>query len=523
MSSASLNAIRVHPRDNIAVAVKNLSKGDALALQSAPAKNEGLSTSEVFVSEDINSGHKIALCDIKQGAYILKFGQIIGEAKQHICAGEHVHVHNISMPVAQVDSDIRIVPSDSDKISTENNDRHFLGFHRSNGDVGTRNYIGILTSVNCSASVAKMIAAHFTDERLKPYKNVDGVVAFTHRGGCGMAAKDSEGLENLQRTLAGYAEHPNFSNILMLGLGCEVNQIQPWMKKFNYKSSDTFKWMTIQDQGGTRATLDRGIKAIEAMLEDANSCVRKPAPLSHLTLALQCGGSDGYSGITANPALGAASDLLVKAGATVVLSETPEIYGAEHLLLNRVSNKETADKLIARLNWWKAHAVKHDIELNNNPSPGNQKGGLTTILEKSLGAVAKAGTTPLNGFYHYAEKITNKGFVFMDAPGFDPCSVTGEIASGANLVCFTTGRGSVFGAKPAPSIKLASNSTLFNNMQDDMDINCGKILDGEVDVQQMGEEIFNFIIDVASGKPTKSEEWGFGDNEFIPWQLGAML
>jgi altronate hydrolase len=399
----------------------------------------------------------------------------------------------------------------------------FQGYKRKSGAVGTRNYIGILTSVNCSATVAKMIAQHFNDHTLTDFPNVDGVVAFTHQTGCGMAAKDTEGLENLQRTLAGYAVHPNFSHIVMIGLGCEVNQIQPLLREYGLSDADNLNWFTIQDTGGTRAAVERGIKHIESLLPEANCCQRETVDASHLRLALQCGGSDAYSGITANPALGAASDLLVAQGGTAILSETPEIFGAEQLLLNRVTDQATADALIQRLEWWQAYAKRHGAELNNNPSPGNQKGGLTTILEKSLGAVAKGGTTPLTGFYRYGELIKQAGFVFMDAPGYDPCSVTGEIASGANLICFTTGRGSVFGAKPVPSIKLASNSTLYQRMQEDMDINCGRILDEGLSIQAMGEHIFNRLLTVASGEQTASEQLGFGDNEFIPWQNGAML
>ena len=399
----------------------------------------------------------------------------------------------------------------------------FAGYLRADGRVGTRNYLAVLSSVNCSATVARYIADSFRDEDVKAeFPNVDGVVSLTHSTGCGQSIK-GEGLTLLRSVMAGYATHPNVSGAVLVGLGCEINQIADLLDAHGLARGPGLQTMTIQDSGGTKVTVERGIAMIKEMLPEANMAVRSTVPVGQLTLGLECGGSDGYSGITANPALGAAADLLVRHGGTAVLSETPEIYGAEHLLTRRAVSREVGEKLIALIRWWEAYTAHNGSELDNNPTPGNKAGGLTTILEKSLGAVAKGGTMNLSGVFNFAEKINTKGFVFMDSPGYDPVSITGQVASGANIVCFTTGRGSVYGCKPAPSLKLATNSPMYQRMSDDMDVNCGEILDGSTTVQEKGEQIFQLILDTASGKPSKSEELGFGENEFTPWQLGAVV
>lgn len=400
--------------------------------------------------------------------------------------------------------------------------RTFQGYVRGKDRVGTRNYIGILTSVNCSASVARYIANAVRQEDLADYPNVDGVVALVHGTGCGMA-DTGEGYANLQRTLWGYARHPNFAGVIMVGLGCEVNQIDFLLEAYGIERGPLFRTMTIQDSGGTRRSVERGVSLIREMLPEANRVQREAVPASQLTLALQCGGSDAYSGISANPSLGAAVDLLVRNGGTAILSETPEIYGAEHLLTRRAVSRDVGEKLIERIHWWEAYTERNGGEMNNNPSPGNKAGGLTTILEKSLGAAAKGGTTNLCGVYKYAEPITEKGFVFMDSPGYDPCSITGQVASGANIVCFTTGRGSVYGCKPAPSLKLATNTVMFERMDEDMDINCGGVVDAGESIESAGDRIFETILATASGESTKSEQFGFGDDEFVPWQIGAVM
>jgi altronate hydrolase len=397
-----------------------------------------------------------------------------------------------------------------------------MGIKRSDGRVATRNYLGVVSSVNCSAHVCRLIAKFFSDEFLSDYPNIDGVVPIHHRTGCGMGA-EGEPIEYLRRTLGGYAIHPNFYSTLLIGLGCEANQINNLLSAQGLTRSDRLKAFTIQEVGGTRKTVQQGIDMIKEMLPDANNIERKPASASHLILGLECGGSDGYSGISANPALGAAADLLVQNGGTAILSETPEIYGAEHLLTRRAASREVGEKLVERIKWWEDYTTKLGGEMNNNPSPGNKAGGLTTILEKSLGAVAKGGTQSMVDVYQYAEQVTAKGFVFMDTPGYDPVSVTGHVAGGANIACFTTGRGSAYGCKPSPSIKLSTNTALFNKQEDDMDINCGSIVDGTASIEQVGQEIFDRILEVASGEQSKSEQWGYGEDEFAPWVLGPTM
>ncbi|MEQ8250419.1 MAG: altronate dehydratase family protein [Oceanibaculum nanhaiense] len=509
MSGTESLSIRLHPSDNVVVARLALMPGAAL-----PAEGIAAATS-------IPAGHKVATAPIRAGEPIRKYDQIIGFATEDIAAGDHVHVHNVEMRDFERDYAFSSAVKPTGYVP-EADRATFLGFLRPGGMAGTRNYIGILTSVNCSATVAKYIAAAITPEILAQYPNVDGVVALVHSTGCGMA-DSGEGYANLQRTLWGHARHPNFAGILMVGLGCEVNQIDFLLEAYGLERGPRFQTMTIQDIGGTRKTVDRGVEIVKSMLPAANEARRTALPASHLTLALQCGGSDAYSGITANPALGAAADLLVRHGGTAILSETPEIYGAEHLLTRRAIDRKTGEKLIERIRWWEEYTQRNGGEMNNNPSPGNKAGGLTTILEKSLGAAAKGGTSNLTGVFKYAEPINTKGFVFMDSPGYDPCSVTGQVASGANIVCFTTGRGSVFGNKPSPSLKLATNSAMYRKLEEDMDVNCGDVLDASVSIQEMGQRIFELILRVASGEKSKSEAQGFGDAEFIPWQVGAVM
>ncbi|MDE0907641.1 MAG: altronate dehydratase family protein [SAR324 cluster bacterium] len=498
--------IQLHPEDNVAIAVDDFEAG-----QSMPG---------IEVAERIPAGHKLALREIPQGEPIRKYNQIIGFASQSIPAGTHVHSHNTEMRPFERDYAFGVDKKEDDPVATP---ATFAGYLRADGRVGTRNYLAVLSSVNCSATVARYIADSFRDEDVKAeFSNVDGVVSLTHSTGCGQSIK-GEGLTLLRSVMAGYATHPNVSGAVLVGLGCEINQIADLLDAHGLARGPGLQTMTIQDSGGTKVTVERGIAMIKEMLPEANKAVRSTVPVGQLTLGLECGGSDGYSGITANPALGAAADLLVRHGGTAVLSETPEIYGAEHLLTRRAVSREVGEKLIALIRWWEAYTARNGSELDNNPTPGNKAGGLTTILEKSLGAVAKGGTMNLSGVFNFAEKINTKGFVFMDSPGYDPVSITGQVASGANIVCFTTGRGSVYGCKPAPSLKLATNSPMYQRMSDDMDVNCGEILDGSTTVQEKGEQIFQLILDTASGKPSKSEELGFGENEFTPWQLGAVV
>jgi altronate hydrolase len=499
--------LRLNDSDNIIVAVDGLMPGaDALG---------------VAVQDRVPKGHKMASRKIEKGEPILKFGQIIGFAGEDIEPGRHVHTHNCLY--AEFDRDYAFAQGAKEEAILPVEQRAtFEGFKRANGKVGTRNYVAILTSVNCSASVAKFMAEEVNRSGiLAEYPNVDGVVAFVHGTGCGMAA-DGEGFEFLERTQWGFTGHPNISASLVVGLGCEVFQIARMKQKYGLVDGDNLHSMTIQDTGGTRRTIEEGAARIREMLPLANQARRETVPASELMVALQCGGSDGYSGITANPALGLAVDTLVRHGGTGVLGETPEIYGAEHLLTRRARTVEVGEKLVDIIKWWQDYTAKNNGSMDNNPSPGNKAGGLTTILEKSLGASAKGGNTTLNGVYRYAEQVDAKGFCFMDTPGYDPVSVTGQVAGGCNVVTFTTGRGSAYGCKPAPSIKLATNSDMYNRMSEDMDINCGEVLDG-VSLEEKGQEIFEHILRTASGEKTKSEQLGYGDNEFVPWQVGAVM
>jgi len=506
MLQAADLTIRLHADDDVVIARVELPAGTLVQKENVRA------------AVRIPAGHKIAVRAVPKGKPVHRYNQIIGFATQDIQAGDHVHVHNVAMGDFQRDYAFCALKKDTQYVAQP---ATFMGIKRPDGRVATRNFIGILTSVNCSATVARMIAEHFKN-RLDDYPNVDGVVALTHKSGCGMAS-EGEATDVLRRTIAGYARHPNFFSSQLVGLGCEANQINSLLAAQQLKRSDKLVAYTIQEKGGTRKAVDNGIARVKEMLSEANKVKREPVPASHLILGLQCGGSDGYSGISANPALGAAVDLLVRHGGTAILSETPEIYGAEHLLTRRAVSKEVGEKLVERIRWWESYTARMGNEMNNNPSPGNKAGGLTTILEKSLGAVAKGGTTNLVAVYEYAEPVTAKGFVYMDTPGYDPVSATGQVAGGANMICFTTGRGSAYGCKPAPSLKLATNTPLFVHQEDDMDFNCGTIIDGTENIAQAGERFFRLILETASGRKSKSEEFGYGDDEFAPWQLGATM
>ncbi|MEM8813344.1 MAG: altronate dehydratase family protein [Pseudomonadota bacterium] len=499
--------VRLSPSDGVATATRRIRASETI---------DG-----VTAATDIPKGHKIALDSVSVGGAIRKYGQIIGYATHPIAPGDHVHVHNTGFRNTDHAYDFAVDATSPETLPATERDT-FLGYRRKNGRVGTRNYVGVLTSVNCSATAARAIAAHFTEDRLAAYPNVDGVVAFVHGTGCGMA-DDGDGHQNLQRVLWGYARHPNMAAVLLVGLGCEVNQIDFLLDAYGIERGPAFQTMNIQNIGGLRKTIERGIAHVEAMLSTANAARREPCPASDLMLALQCGGSDAWSGITANPALGHAADLLIRQGGTAALAETPEIYGAEHLLTRRAVDEETGRKLIDRILWWEDYVERNRGTLDNNPSPGNKLGGLTTILEKSLGAVAKGGTTPLAGVYRYGEPIDRRGFVFVDSPGYDPASVTGQIASGCNLVAFTTGRGSAFGSKPAPTIKICSNVETYQRMPEDMDVNAGLIADGSASVPEIGAEIYRRLLAIASGQKTLSEAQGLGDDEFVPWQIGATM
>lgn len=506
--STSQPLLRLAEADTVGVALRTLKPDESLTIDD----------SELVVAERIMKGHKIALCDMPVGSRVIKYAQLIGLASADIAKGQHVHSHNLAFTNNDASTQSR---GDAPASAIQNTDT-FMGYRRATGRAGTRNFIAVISSVNCSATVAHRIAASFDDSSLDSFDNVDGVAAFTHGTGCGMDAA-GEGFANLQRVIAGYARHPNVGGVLIVGLGCETSQIKGTIEMHNLGGGPLLRTMNIQTTGGHVKTIARGVEMVNEMLEEVNAAQRSECAASELSLALQCGGSDAWSGITANPALGYAADLLVRQGGTAVLAETPEIYGAEHLLTERAVSSEVADELMRRIHWWQDYVARNNGSLDNNPSPGNKLGGLTTILEKSLGAVAKGGTTPLTGVFRYAQAVECRGFVFMDSPGYDPASVTGQIASGCNLVAFTTGRGSTFGSKPAPCLKIATNTDMYRQLDDDMDINAGTIVSDAESVEAVGLRIYQSLLDVASGRKTLSESHGLGDNEFVPWQIGATM
>ena len=499
--------IRLDPADNVVTATRTLEAGTAV--------------DDVVTTAIIPRNHKLASREIKAGEAVRKYAQVIGYATEVIVAGGHVHTHNVEFRNTEEDYEISTDLRPAVPVAEAARDS-FMGYRRENGRVGTRNYIGILTSVNCSATAARMIASAFGPEEMARYPNVDGVVAFVHGTGCGMAGQ-GEGFEALQRVMWGYARNPNHGGVLMVGLGCEMNQIDWLLEAYGLKQGPLFKTMNIQDSMGLAKTVETGIAMVREMLPEVNKATRESCPASELMVALQCGGSDALSGVTANPALGYACDLLVAQGGTGVLAETPEIYGAEHLLIRRAIDDATGKRLIGLIDWWQDYTARNHGSMDNNPSPGNKKGGLTTILEKSLGAASKGGTTPLTGVFKYAEPVTARGFTFMDSPGYDPASVTGQIASGCNLVTFTTGRGSAFGSKPSPCIKIATNTEMYERLMSDMDINAGAMLTEGQSLEEKGREIYDMLLKVASGNPSKSEAQGLGDYEFVPWQIGATM
>lgn len=502
-------AIRLHPDDNIVVARIPLVPGTDLP-------GEGVASREA-----VQPGYKVASRRIASGEPIRKYNVTIGFAANDIEPGAMVHSHNTRF--AEFDRDYAhgadYRPVD---MLPEARRATFQGIVRPDGLVATRNYVGIASTVNCSATVVHAIADYFTPERLAEYPNVDGVAAFSHGIGCGMEMT-GEPMALLRRTMAGYITHPNLAAALIVGLGCERNQIAGLMAEQGLVAGPGLRCFTMQETGGTRKSIEAGIAAVKEMLPEANRVGRQTVSAEHLVVGLQCGGSDGFSSITANPALGAAMDILVRHGGTAILSETPEIYGVEHTLTRRAASRAVGEKLIERIRWWKdEYNAGRDTQINGVVSPGNQMGGLANILEKSLGASMKGGTGPLMAVYRYAEKVAAKGLVFMDTPGFDPVSATGQVAGGANLIAFTTGRGSMFGARPTPSVKLATNTPMFRRLEEDMDINCGEIIDGTATLEEMGQRIFDLLLRTASGEKSKSEMLGLGRYEFVPWQIGVM-
>ncbi|MDO6730912.1 altronate dehydratase family protein [Marinovum sp. 2_MG-2023] len=496
----SAGLIILSPEDSVAVALVDWPEGEA---------RDGL-----VAREAVGRGHKIARRAMAKGDPIVKYGQMMGIASQDIAAGALVHSYNCTMP--QDHAEMAVSSGALPDAPTRNT---FDGYLRPDGRVGTRNFIGIIASVNCSTTVCNAIAAEANRTLLPKIPGIDGFAPIIHDQGCGMAHK-GVGFDALVRVLKGYRDHPNFGGVLIVGLGCEVNQLT--LYKPTEWAQERFQTFNIQEVGGSRSGVRRALELLEPIAAAANEDRRSSQPVSKLVLGMQCGGSDGFSGITCNPALGHASDLLVAAGGTSILSETPEIYGAEHLLIAR-ADAGAGQKIRDMISWWRDYAERNGTTLDNNPSPGNKRGGLTTILEKSLGAVAKGGLSPVSGAFAYGARIEGPGFVYMDSPGYDPVVATGQVAAGANALCFTTGRGSCAGYKPTPSLKLASNTELAKSMPEDIDLDCGVIIGEGVAISEMGLQIYHRILDMASGDTTASEELGYGDNEFVPWKIGAVL
>ncbi len=512
-------AVLLHPGDDVAIARLTLTPGLVVRLPDDAVEGGKL----VEVKQLIQPGHKLALREVAEGQPVRRYGALIGYATQPIKAGNHVHSHNLAVGNLNQEYEYCVDYSPIELVPPELR-RTFMGYRRPDGKAATRNYIAVIGTVNCSASTIRLIQNKFGPEIMRDYPNIDGVIGLTHKSGCGMR-HGGEAVEQLQRTLAGMAAHANIGAYLLVGLGCETNQVREMIESMGLTSGGSWKkpnFMTIQENHGVQGVVEEAARLIGGLLPEVNDVKREPIPISEIVLALQCGGSDGMSGVTANPSLGFAVDELVRQGGTAVLSETPEIYGAEQILIRRAKSREVADQLLERFEWWKKYTSMNGMEMDNNPSPGNKLGGLTTIYEKSLGAVAKGGSTPMNAVYKYAHQITERGLVVMDTPGYDPVSATGQVAGGANMIVFTTGRGSAFGYKPAPSIKVSTNNTLYENMPGDMDVNAGEVLNG-VSTQEIGRQILEEVIAVASGKASKSEAQGIGEEEFCPWILGATM
>jgi len=512
-ATVTSDVVHLHPDDNVCIATRDLDR--ATHVTAAPY--------DVILTGKVGLGHKIALAEIAKGQRVIRYGQTIGFATAVIDPGDWVHTHNLTAGEFTRDYQYATeIPPPPVPIAG----RTFQGYRRADGKVGTRNYLAVISTVNCSASVSKTIAQRFDRGLLAQYPNVDGILPLVHKGGCGLQF-GGEDHQQLTRVLAGFAKHANVGGFLLVGLGCETATMPFLVENGGLVRLDASPrklppMLSIQDCGGTTKTVEAALRQVAAMLPQVNDVRRESIPASEILLGLNCGGSDGNSGVTANPALGRASDMLVAAGGTAILTETPEIYGAEHLLTRRARTRAIGEKLIERIRWWERYTAAFGTKIDNNPSPGNKDGGLTTIYEKSLGAAAKGGATALSGVYLYAEPVTARGLVFMDSPGFDPVSVTGLVASGANMVCFTTGRGSCYGCKPVPSIKIATNTPMYERMRDDMDLNAGVILSG-TPVEEVGRQIFDLILEVASGRQTKSEQHGIGEEEFAPWSIGPTL
>ncbi|WP_340116698.1 altronate dehydratase family protein [Pelagibius sp. 7325] len=500
--------IRLDAADNVVVARADIPKGAFLTA-------EGVTT-----LHDVPLGHKIATRPLVKGEPVLKYNTVIGFAGEDIAPGSWMHSHNVLMDEFQKDYRFSQDYRPTELLPPAER-ATFQGIRRPDGRIGTRNYIGIFITVNCSATVARRIANYFDAERLADYPNVDGVVPFVHEQGCGMEMT-GEPMDLLRRTLAGYIRHPNMAGAVVCSLGCERNNLARFFEEQALATGKTLKTVTMQQVGGTAAAIEEGKALVRDMLAEVDQVTREPCSAEHITVGLQCGGSDGFSGLSANPALGKAVDILVRHGGTAILSETPELFGVEHTLTARAKTPEIGRKFVERIEWWLDYSKGRDTQINGRVSPGNNAGGLANIIEKALGGSKKGGSSGINAVYRYAETVREHGLVIMDTPGYDPVSATGQIAGGANLICFTTGRGSCFGSFPAPTVKLATNTPMYQRMIGDMDINCGTVIDGTATLDEMGEAIFRTLLTVASGEKSKSEALGVGEDEFVPWPIGVL-
>ncbi|MCK8786230.1 altronate dehydratase family protein [Roseomonas sp. NAR14] len=500
--------IRLDARDNVLVARLPVPAGT-----SVPSEN-------TVTREDVPAGHKIAARWIAKGEKVLKYNTVIGYAAENLPPGTWMHSHNILFDAVEKDYAFGrdYVPTEYVPAAQR---ATFQGIVRADGRVGTRNYVGVFVLGNAGGTAARRIAGWFTTERLADFPMVDGVVPYVHGQGDAVE-RSGEPLALLHRTLAGTIRHANTAAALVIAAGSEVDNLHGFLRAQGIEPGPTLRTLVIGETGGVRRAVEAGTALVREMLPAANDVRRRPVSVEHLTIGMQCGGSDGFSGLSANPALGAAMDILIRHGGTAILSETGEIFGAEHTLTQRAVTPEVGRKLVERMEWWLRYADGRDTQINGRVSPGNNAGGLANILEKSLGGSKKGGNSPLMEVYRYAEQVTTHGLVFMDTPGYDPVSATGQIAGGANMIMFTTGRGSCFGSVPAPTIKLASNTPMYERMKSDMDINCGVIIDGESTVAAMGERIFAQLLRHASGERTRSELAGMGRDEFVPWPIGVL-
>jgi altronate hydrolase len=492
-------AIVVNPDDNVAVVKKQTPDGLTLILSNKEF---------VTVPISVPPGHRFATRDIPAHEFVRQYGQPIGTS-MGIEKGEWITHENMTDEVPVV----RNLPDDlhtpaPDYFPTSDLET-FFGFRRPDGRVGTRNFLLIVPTSMCASHEATQISMmaefmHYSRER---YPNVDGVVAIPHNKGCG--CQDGSTLDVMMRTLSNYADHPNVGGVVLIDLGCEKTNLS-FVEKYLTKrerpiQKPVFK-IGIQDVGGTQEAIEIGLREVEKMLPEINKCVREEFPISELVLGVKCGSSDGFSGISANPALGYCSDLLVRSGGTVLLTEVPEFCGAEHILANRAKDSATGRKIYAMVDWYKEYASKFGAVLNQNPSTGNKAGGLLNITIKSLGAIVKAGTTRIEDCIEYAETPKVRGINLMQGPGYDQESTPGLVASGATVVVFTTGNGTTIGNAITPVIKLASNNRIFEKMSRDLDISAGNVIDGTESIQDVGGRLFEHVRDVASGEiRTKAE------------------